>query len=263
MKNIKFYFLFGIGLFLILFPTMNYIYDFFENSFVIASYNKKTSHSSLIDYKKEIENARKYNKMLYHHEFDLSSKKWKINYENQLKVNSSSIMGYIEIKSIGVKLPIYHGSNEATLQVGAGHLEYTSLPIGGKDTHSVISAHTGLPSARMFDNINKLKIGSTFRLHVLRNVLTYKVDMIKRVNPEDVSVTHIRKGKDYCSLITCTPLGINNKRLVIRGKRVHKCSEVNKYNFNLIPLYIYVLFMVISIYILGGIIYKKNKCHSC
>lgn len=129
-------------------------------------------------------------------------------------------MGYIEIESLGVSLPIYHGTDDAVLQIGVGHLDWTSLPVGGEGTHCVISGHRGLPSAKLFTNLDKMSVGDTFVLRVLDEVLTYEVDQILIVEPDDTEALQIEQGKDLCTLVTCTPYGINTHRLLVRGHRV-------------------------------------------
>jgi sortase A len=129
-------------------------------------------------------------------------------------------MGYIDIEKIGVELPIYHGVDEGVLKIGVGHLEGSSLPVGGENTHCILTGHRGLPSAKLFTDLDEMKIGDKFTVTVLDRVLTYEVDQIKVVLPEDTSELTIREGKDYCTLVTCTPYGINTHRLLIRGVRV-------------------------------------------
>ena len=129
-------------------------------------------------------------------------------------------MGYIEIPMINVSLPIYHGTTESVLQVAIGHVDWTSLPVGGESTHSVVSGHRGLPSAELFTKLDRLAVGDEFMLYVLNEVLTYEIDQILIVLPEDVSALQISPGKDYCTLVTCTPYGINTHRILVRGHRV-------------------------------------------
>ena len=129
-------------------------------------------------------------------------------------------MGYIEIPAIHVSLPIYHGTDEATLQIASGHIAGSSLPVGGENTHAAVSGHTGLPSARLFTDLDKLSEGDTFTITVLNQSLTYEVDQIRTVLPEDTSELAFVEGADYCTLQTCTPYGINTHRLLVRGKRI-------------------------------------------
>jgi sortase A len=141
-------------------------------------------------------------------------------YNDMLDFSGNGIMGYIEIAAIGVRLPIYHGTDESILQIGAGHLEWTSLPVGGLGSHSAITAHTGLPSSELFTKLDKLKIGDTFVLRILKEELTYTVDQILVVEPNEIGALFIEEGADYCTLITCTPYGINSHRLLVRGFRI-------------------------------------------
>ena len=141
-------------------------------------------------------------------------------YDNILNIAGDGVMGAVEIPSIDVYLPIYHGTDSKSLEKGAGHLENSSFPVGGKGTHSIISAHTGLPSAKMFDNLTEVKEGDIFYIHVLNRTLAYEVNQIKVVLPENISDLLINKNRDYVTLITCTPYGINSHRLLVRGERI-------------------------------------------
>lgn len=149
-------------------------------------------------------------------------------YDTLLNPDQDEIMGYIEIPDIKVKLPIYHGVSEATLQVGIGHVEGTSLPIGGEGTHSVLAGHRGLPSAKLFSNLDQLEIGDRFYLKVLNQTLAYEVDQIKVVLPTDTSLLDIEKGRDLVTLLTCTPYGINTHRLLVRGSRIPYQEKVEQ-----------------------------------
>lgn len=141
-------------------------------------------------------------------------------YESLLNFTGTGIMGYIEIPKVEIYLPIYHGTGDAVLQAGVGHLEGSSLPVGGENTHCVLSAHTGLPSAKLFTNIDRLVEGDVFTVRVLRETLTYEVDQILVVLPYEVSSLRIEDGQDYCTLLTCTPYGVNTHRLLVRGHRI-------------------------------------------
>ena len=146
-------------------------------------------------------------------------------YENLLNLAGDGIMGYIEIPSIDCSLPIYHGTEESVLQIAVGHLEWSSLPVGGESTHCVLSGHRGLPSAKLFTNLDKLQTGNIFMLRILDNVLTYEVDQILIVEPQETGALRIEEGKDYCTLVTCTPYGINTHRLLVRGHRIDNIEE--------------------------------------
>ena len=146
-------------------------------------------------------------------------------YESLLNVSGNGIIGYIEIPSINCSLPIYHGTDEAILQIAVGHIEGTSLPVGGSGTHCVLSGHRGLPSARLFTDLDKMVIGDTFLMRVLDETLTYEVDQIRIVLPYEMDDLEIEEGKDYCTLVTCTPYGINSHRLLVRGHRIENQEE--------------------------------------
>lgn len=141
-------------------------------------------------------------------------------YANELNVSGAGIMGYIEIKKLDVSLPIYHGTSDEVLQVAVGHLPWSSLPVGGTGTHCVLSGHRGLPSAKLFTDLNKLREGDTFELVILGETLTYEVDQLRTVLPSDLTECKIDPDKDQCTLVTCTPLGVNTHRLLVRGHRI-------------------------------------------
>ena len=140
-------------------------------------------------------------------------------------MEGTTIIGYVVIEKIGVELPVYHGTSEQVLNRGVGHLEGSSLPVGGTSTHSVMSAHRGLPTAKLFTDLDRLEIGDTFQIRVLDQVLTYMVDQVKTVTPKEISDLQIVEGKDYCTLFTCTPYGINTHRLLVRGIRIETITE--------------------------------------
>ena len=146
-------------------------------------------------------------------------------YNQLLNVGGNGIMGYIEIPSIGVTLPVYHGTSESVLQVAVGHLEWTSLPVGGESSHCVVSGHRGLPSAKLFTDLDKLAEGDVFIFRILDEILTYEVDQILIVEPDQTDALQIQAGKDLCTLVTCTPYGINSHRLLVRGHRVENAAE--------------------------------------
>ena len=155
----------------------------------------------------------------------LLSDEQKAEYDRLLDVSGLGVMGYIEIPSIDCSLPIYHGTEESVLQIAVGHLKWSSLPVGGESTHCVLSGHRGLPSAKLFTNLDKLQAGDIFLLRVLDEVLTYEVDQILIVEPQETGALRIEKGKDYCTLVTCTPYGINTHRLLVRGHRIDNIEE--------------------------------------
>lgn len=187
----------------------------------------------------------------------------KAEYESLLNVSGNGIIGYIEIEKINCSLPVYHGTAESALQIAAGHIEGTSLPVGGASTHCVISGHRGLPRAKLFTNLDKLVEGDTFELHILNEILTYEVDQISVVEPDEVEKLEIEEGKDYCTLVTCTPYGINTHRLLVRGHRVanrekpeeetivsETVQEETKAGFSIIPLVAVLIFIILVILLL-------------
>lgn len=210
-----------IGLSLMLYPSVSNWWNSFHQSRAIAAYSQQVSQLDNNRYADMWDAARNYNRSLVGREnaFVLDDVQ-KAQYDQLLDVSGMGIMGYIEIPTLKVTLPIYHGTDDAVLQVAVGHLEWTSLPVGGESTHCVLSGHRGLPSARLFTDLDKLVVGDRFLLGVLDQVLTYEVDQILIVEPQDTDALHIEEGEDLCTLVTCTPYGINSHRLLVRGHRV-------------------------------------------
>ena len=215
-----------IGIYLLLYPTISDYWNSFHQSRAIAGYAEAVAQMDEIDYEKIWNDAVEYNK-----ELQTRSNHWFLTeeqqeeYESMLNVSGNGIMGYIEIPSIKVSLPIYHGVDEGILQVAIGHIEGSSLPVGGKGSHCVISGHRGLPSAKLFTDLDQLAEGDIFMLRVLDETLTYEVDQILIVEPSDMSSLEFDEEKDYCTLVTCTPYGINSHRLLVRGHRVANLEE--------------------------------------
>lgn len=210
-----------VGVGLLAYPSFSNWWNSFHQSRAVASYMETVTNLSTEEYAKMIENAEKYNAKLAK-----SGVLWTMTeeqtkeYNEQLNINESGIMGYVDIPKVNIKLPIYHGVDEAVLQIAVGHIAGSSLPVGGRSTHCIISGHRGLPSARLFTDIDKLIEGDTFTMTVLNRTVTYEVDQIRIVEPTDLSDLQIEKNKDYCTLVTCTPYGINTHRLLVRGHRV-------------------------------------------
>ena len=210
-----------VGICLLAYPSFADYWNSFHQSRAVMTYAENVANMNEEDYKKILEEARAYNAELAETGIQWSmSDERKEEYRNQLSVSGDGIMGYIKIQKIDVMLPIYHGTDEMVLQTSIGHLEESSLPVGGESSHCMLSGHRGLPSARLFTDLDKLKEGDTFTLTILNETLTYEVDRIWIVEPEDLSHLLIEDGKDYCTLITCTPYGINTHRLLVRGHRV-------------------------------------------
>lgn len=220
-------FLLLIGLSLLLYPTVSDYWNSFHQTRAIATYAENVAKLDNNQYDQLWEDARAYNEALrFRSNPYYLSEEQKAQYESLLDASGLGVMGYIEIPEIDVSLPIYHGTEESVLQVAVGHLDWTSLPVGGESTHCVLSGHRGLPSAKLFTNLDKLQTGDIFMLRVLDNVLTYEVDQILIVEPQETGALRIEEGKDYCTLVTCTPYGINTHRLLVRGHRIDNLEEV-------------------------------------
>ena len=212
--------IFLVGLGFISYPTVSNLWNQAHQSRAIATYSKQVEKLDDSENKKMLKAARKYNKsLLKKSDHWKLSKKDKKKYESLLDVSGTGIMGYIEVPKIDCSLPIYHGTDEGALQIAIGHLEGSSLPVGGKSTHCVLSGHRGLPSARLFTDLDQMEEGDIFILNVLGRKLAYEVDQIRVVLPEEMSDLEVIEGKDLCTLVTCTPYGINTHRLLVRGHR--------------------------------------------
>ena len=215
-----------IGLSLLLYPSVSDYWNSFHQSRAIASYAEQVANLDNDTYDHLWEDARAYNRsLMVRDNAYLLSEEQKAEYERLLDVSGLGIMGYIEIPSIDVSLPIYHGTEESVLQIAVGHLDWTSLPVGGMSTHCVLSGHRGLPSAKLFTDLDRLVEGDVFMLRVLDEVLTYEVDQVLIVEPHETDALHIVEGEDYCTLVTCTPYGINTHRLLVRGHRIENIEE--------------------------------------
>lgn len=210
-----------IGLSLMLYPSFADWWNSFHSSRAIASYVEQVVNIDDAQYEELWDAAWDYNQSLLHrpNDFLLSDEQQEI-YKSLLDIGGNGIMGYIEIPVIDVMLPIYHGTGESVLQIAVGHLDWTSLPVGGVGSHCVVSGHRGLPSARLFTDLDRLEVGDVFMLHVLNEILTYEIDQILIVEPQDTDPLLIEPGKDLCTMVTCTPYGINSHRMLVRGHRI-------------------------------------------
>ena len=217
---------FFAGLSLLLYPSLSDYWNSFHASQAVATYSEEVRNLNADKYDRLIREAREYNAALpgRYKAFFLSESD-RSTYNALLDVNGTGVMGYIEIPTIQISLPIYHGTEDEVLQIAVGHLDWSSLPVGGEGTHCVLSGHRGLPSAKLFTNLDKLVAGDKFVIRVLDEVMTYEVDQILIVEPNDLSTLAIEKGKDLCTLVTCTPYGVNSHRLLVRGHRVENESE--------------------------------------
>ena len=207
------------GLSLVLYPSIANYWNSFHATRAIANYAEQTANLNEDEYRRVWNDAVTYNQQWRCNHFKLSDAE-REKYEGLLNIGGTGIMGYIEIPTIHVNLPIYHGTADSVLQIATGHLEWTSLPVGGEGTHCALSGHRGLPSAKLFTNLDQLHEGDTFSLHILKETLTYEVDQIRIVKPEEINDLVIEDGQDYCTLVTCTPYGINTHRLLVRGHRI-------------------------------------------
>lgn len=209
------------GLGMLLYPSVSNWWNQMNQSNVVMQYASAVSDMDAKQYKKMLNEAKAYNRKLTETgEIWNMTPAQKKEYNSILNVDGHGAMGYIRIPKINVELPIYHGTDDSVLQTSIGHLAGTSLPVGGKGTHTVLSGHRGLPSAALFTDLDRLKEGDTFTITVLNKTLTYQVDQIRIVEPTDLSNLQIEKGKDLCTLVTCTPYGINTHRLLVRGHRI-------------------------------------------
>lgn len=209
------------GVSLLLYPTVSNYWNTRHASRAVADYAQNVQALDRGTYDELLTAAEAYNRSLLTREnvFFLSEAQ-QTQYDSLLDISGTGIMGYIEIPSINVSLPIYHGTSDSVLQIAVGHLDWTSLPVGGESTHCVLSGHRGLPSAKLFTNLDQIVEGDTFVIRVLDEVLTYEVDRILIVEPDDVTALLIEPGRDLCTLVTCTPYGVNSHRLLVRGHRV-------------------------------------------
>ncbi|MEY8403462.1 class C sortase [Oscillospiraceae bacterium 44-34] len=218
--------IFIAGLGILAYPKVSDYWNSIHSSRAIMSYAEAVSGLSEEEYDRLYQEAEAYNRRIPERSNPfVPTEEEKAEYETILNVENDGVMGYIEIPLINVALPIYHGTSESVLQVAIGHLDWTSLPVGGESSHAVISGHRGLPSAELFTRLDRLAKGDRFMIYVLNEVLTYEVDQILIVLPEDVSALQIIPGQDYCTLVTCTPYGINTHRILVRGRRVETETE--------------------------------------
>lgn len=272
LSNIVIILIFVAGLSLLVYPFVANKWNSYRQDRLISNYEKIVSQKSdSIDYDAEMKKAKAYNDALAPHILPDSfikaenQKSEDKSYTSALNLAGDGIMAIVEIPKIDVKLPIYHTTSEEVLSKAAGHLEGSSLPVGGKNTHAVISAHRGLPSATLFTDLDQVKKGDHFLVHVLNKTLCYKVDSIIETEPDDTSALAVQEGKDLVSLLTCTPYGVNTQRLIVTGHRVsYNKSVVNKEKKNgFTTLHTnYLLWVIVGLAVTGGfifILYKKDK----
>lgn len=220
---------FFIGLSVMVYPAISSYWNERTQSKAIIDYEAMLKNMPEEDYTPMFEAADDYNRKLLELTVPLLEHKKLEGYSDILNVSGTGIMGYLTIEKIGVELPIYHGTGEDVLSHAVGHLEGTSFPVGGTGTHAVVSAHRGLPSATLFTHLDRLEIGDTFQFVILDRTITYQVDQINVVEPSDAAALAIDPEEDYCTLLTCTPYGINTHRLLVRGKRIETIEQKKIY----------------------------------
>jgi sortase A len=210
-----------VGILVMMYPTISEWWNAKRQSNAVLDYDKSVQELKEKECEEMLAAAQLYNQQL------AAEGKTDLRYEEVLDIDGNGMMGYILIEKIKVQLPIYHGTSEAVLQKGCGHMEGTSLPVGGRSAHCVLSSHRGLPGVRLFTDLDQLEIGDRFQIQVLHEVLTYEIDQIRIVEPKDTKDLKIVKGQDYCTLVTCTPYGVNTHRMLVRGKRIQNPSDQN------------------------------------
>lgn len=237
------------GLSLMLYPTVSNYMQTTKHRRAIYSYLESVDSLSDDEYEQILASAQEYNSQLAQRPMRLMNmtREHRAEYESLLDITGTGIMGYIDIPKADVYLPVYHGVSESVLQIGIGHIEGSSLPVGGVPSHCIVSGHRGLPSAKLFTNLDKLKLGDTFTLIVLNEAYIYMVDDISVIRPTDTKSLKFYEDQDYCTLVTCTPYGINTHRLLVRGKRVHVSVEEEKLSVQSGASYVNVLYILAAI----------------
>lgn len=224
--NILLIIVFVAGLSLLLYPTISDTYNSYLHSRLIVDYSQQVDQMEEALYQQQLEAAQTYNAALLERSNPfVLTQELDAQYWNLLKPTDSDVIAYVEIPGIEVTLPIAHGTKTQTLNKYVGHIEWSSLPVGGENTHCVISGHRGLPSSELFTNIDHMQIGDLFYIHVLGQTLEYQVDHIAVVDPYDYTLLGIVEGKDYTTLVTCTPYGVNSHRLLVRGVRIDRTQD--------------------------------------
>lgn len=224
---------FFIGLSVLLYPSISSYWNSRTQTEAIVNYELMLANYKPEDYSTIFEAADEYNRSLAALEKPfVDCKALSEAYADTLNVSGTGMMGYITVPKINQELPLYHGTSDAVLATACGHFEGSSLPVGGEGTHSVVSAHRGLPTAVLFTHLDRMEIGDTFYFTILDRKFTYEVDQIRVVEPHDTSLIQIEQGKDYCTLLTCTPYGINTQRLLVRGHQIDASQKQNIYIAN-------------------------------
>lgn len=215
-----------IGICGLLYPSVSQYWNSRTQTRAVENYREILESLKPEDYEAFFQEAQEYNNKLKALNVPLSDYRQLEGYKDILNISGTGIMGYISIPKIGVEIPVYHGVSAEVLNIACGHIEGTSFPVGGEGTHSVLSAHRGLPHAKLFTDLDKMEVGDTFQLTVLNRTFTYQVDQIKIVKPDEVNDIQIVSGEDFCTLLTCTPYGINSHRLLVRGTRIENAPPM-------------------------------------
>lgn len=261
-SNGIFLLLFIMGICIACYPFISDFINSYKQDQVITSYMENVSQIDEEEYELEMNEARKYNEFIsqYFHIKDVLIAEKNYDGKKYEELLCFDAMGVLEIPSLQIHLPIYHGTNEDVLQTGVGHYRGSSLPIGGESTHSVLTGHTGLPSSRLLTDIDQLVEGDIFYIQVLNEKLAYEVDQVKVVLPEELDDINIVEGEDYCTLVTCTPYGINSHRLLVRGKRIPyvNTTQILIDELQQLSLFICIVILII-IYFIGRWFIKKIK----
>lgn len=253
--------LFWAGFLICIFPVISNIIERQRQADAVATYRQTMEKEDEKEIEEKWRQANEYNEMLFQVKGGIVEETEEKKYEELLNIHGTDIMGSLEIPKIQVELPIYHGTEDEVLSNGIGHLEGTSLPIGGENTHSVLTGHRGLPSSKLLVRLDEMKIGDLFFIHTYKEVMAYKVEDIMVVKPEDTAWMEIKGEKDLVSLVTCTPFGINSHRLIVTGHRVdYKEKEYIKIKPQLpsvreIIVTVFPILFVISV----GVIQIKNR----
>jgi len=258
---------FFIGLSVLLYPSVSSYWNSKTQSEAIVDYESMLAQYKPEDYTPIFAEADTYNQKLLELEEPLLEYDRLMGYHNILNVSGTGMIGYVTIPKIGQELPVYHGTSDGVLSVAVGHLEGTSLPVGGDSTHSVVSAHRGLPTAVLFTHLDRMEIGDTFHFTILDRTITYEVDQIRIVEPNDTGLIQIVGGKDYCTLLTCTPYGINTQRLLVRGHQIDASQTRNIYIANeayrieplvVMPIVALPIIFVLLIYVMFAPVKKET-----
>lgn len=259
--------LFFVGLSVLLYPSLSSYWNSKTQSEAIVDYESMLANFKPEDYTAIFEAAETYNKALLKLDDPLVNHTGLTDYHSVLNISGNGMMGYITIPKISQELPVYHGTSDGVLSVAVGHLEGTSLPVGGDSTHCVVSAHRGLPTAVLFTYLDRMEVGDTFYFTILDRTIVYEVDQIRIVEPDDTGLIRIVEGMDYCTLLTCTPYGINTQRLLVRGHQIDATQTRNIYIANeayridplvVMPLVALPIIVVLLLYVLFAPVKKET-----